>query len=349
MTQQERIRVALQFQKHWQLGQERQLQSVVSITTMIAMYLKRLRHSEDLFNLARSCNLHLIEPSLEEQTRFHARSLRITLQDQESGQQSVRRSFSLRDFYQDLVQLEQEFPAVRVNWEESQLIVETENIILADVELGHFSLRLNWKHWAQDQNLTCLKVVAEEPNTAELNDEISHPHVREGELCVGDALSALHKAFEEGRLAEAFLIVRAVLTNYNSKSAYVRLEEWQGIPCYDCGNVTNPEERNYCEGCEHDYCQDCISSCSSCGDSRCLSCLGECSVCNERCCGTCSETSTISDQAICRSCREVCPGCQGTVGPGDLHTETGLCPDCYVEPDESSEETADETVETAAS
>jgi hypothetical protein len=349
MTHQERLRVALQLQKYWQLGQERQLQSVVPISTVIATYLKRLRHSEDLLSLARSRGLHLIEPLLEEKTQFHARSLRITLQDQESSQHTVRRSFALRDFYQDLVQLEQEFADVRVNWEESQLIVETEPIILGDVELGHFSLRLDWKQWAQDPILACLKVVAEEPNTAEMSDEISHPHVREGELCAGDALSALHKAFEEGRLAEGFLIVHAVLTNYNAKSAYVRLEEWQGIPCYDCGDVTNPDDRSYCDGCDHDYCQNCISCCSSCSDSRCLSCLGECSICNERCCATCSETSPISDQVICRSCREICPGCQGTVGASDLHAETGLCPDCHVETPEPSEESLDEPVETAAS
>ena len=349
MTQQERIRVAVLLQQHWQLGLERQLQAVAPLSIMIAHYLKRLRHSEHLLSLARSRGLHLIEPSLEEKARFLARSIRISLQDHESAHAVTRRSFALRDFYQDLLQLEQEFIIVRVDWEESQLIVETETILLGDVELGHFSIRLNWTQWAQDPTLNCLKVIAEEPNTAELNDEITHPHVREGELCVGDALSSLHKAFEEGRLAEAFLIVHAVLTTYNPKSAYVRLEEWQGIPCYDCGQVTNPEDRSYCDGCQHDYCHECITSCSSCGDSRCLSCLGECSVCHERCCGTCSETSTLSDQMICRSCREVCPGCQGTVGPGDLHAETGLCPDCHVESPEPSLETAHETMETTAS
>lgn len=348
MTQHERIRLAVVLRQCWLQGLQRQRDAVVTMASVISTYLKRLRVAEKELRLAHLHGLELIEPLLEDKVQFQARSLRITLQDRENNHFPTRHQFALRDFYQDLVQLEQEFPDVRVDWKASQLIVETEVIILEDVELGHFTLRLDWKRWGQDSSLNCLQVIAEEPNTSELSSDVTHPHVREGELCPGDASSALHKALVEGRLAEAFLIVRAVLTTYNSKSAYVRLDEWQGVPCYDCGSVTNPEDRTYCEGCEHDYCQTCGSSCSNCGNTRCLACLSECSVCQEGSCSNCSETSSISDQSICRSCREVCPGCQSTVGPGDLDSETGLCPVC-VEDSTPSEEIAHEAVPLAAS
>ena len=350
MTKKEMIRVATQFQDYWTFGLQRQQDAVVPLASVIKTYLKRLRNSERKLGLARSKNLELVRPSLEEDVLLNARSLRITLQDHETAHFPVRHQFLLKDFYQDLLQLEQEFAAVSVEWDETSLIVQTETIILEDLELGHFSLKLNWKEWAQERSLRCLKIIAEEPNTADLDEEITHPHVRHGELCAGDALSALHKALEEGRLAEVFLIVRSVLTNYNSKSAYVRLDEWQGVRCYDCGNVANSDDPSFCDGCDHDYCSSCLSSCSSCSVSRCLGCLGNCSACLESCCRNCSVTSAISDQEICRSCREVCPGCQSNVGPGDLHVDSGLCPDCHVdEPETLSEEILHEAVPTAAS
>lgn len=349
MTQCEMIRLAKVLQHHWELGVHRQQQEVVPFAHVIGTYLKRLRHSEHLLNLARDHGLKLIEPELETKVMYQARCLRITLQDHESSHFPIRRQFFLRDFYQDLEQLNAEFADVRVSWDQTLLIVETESITLEGIELGHFTLRFNWTLWTQEATLGSLQVVAEEPNTAELNSEVTHPHVRDGELCTGDAQSALHKAFAEGRLAEAFLIIRAVLTNYNSKSAYVQLEEWHGVSCYECGHVSNPDERNYCEGCNRDYCQDCISCCNFCDNYRCPSCMEECSCCNDRYCSHCLETSA-SDQQVCRNCRKICPKCQGIVGSENLDAETGLCADCEVDdPETPSEENVHEAVSIATS
>jgi len=350
MTPKVMIRIATLLQKQWQLGLQRQKEAEVPLSSVFRPYLKRLRKAENLLNLARHHGLRLIEPLLEEKVICQVRNLRITLQDYETIQFTDRHQFHLRDFYQDLVQLELEFAELRIDWDESLLIVETETIILEDVELGHFSIRLNWKQWAQEHSVACLRIVAEEPNTAELSHEISHPHVRDGELCAGEAQSALNKALEEGRLAEAFLIVRSVLTTDNRNSAYVRLDEWRGLPCYDCGFVTSPDDRSYCDCCKHDYCSNCVSSCASCDNWRCMSCVETCSACQESCCRYCSMSSAISDQELCRSCREICPGCQSTVGPGDLHSETGLCPDCHVDdPETLSKEILHEALCTTAS
>ena len=118
MTPKNMIRVAAQLQKHWQLGLKRQQDAVVPLATVINPYVKRLRHAERLLGLARSHSLELIETSLEEKVQIQARSLRITLQDHEGTHFPVRHQFLLRDFYQDLLQIEEEFADLKVNWEE---------------------------------------------------------------------------------------------------------------------------------------------------------------------------------------------------------------------------------------
>lgn len=346
MLRRERVRLALSLQQAWQQGQQQKYDLVLPLSTIFQPYMKRLRAAENTLTKARQHGLGLIEPLLLDAVKSEARSLRITLQDHEGCHFPQRYPFPLRDFYRDLIQLEEEFPAVRVDWEESLLIVETDTIILEALELGHFTMRLNWDWWARHGNLDCLRVIAEEPHPSELNDEVPHPHVRSGELCSGEALPALEKSLREGRLAEFFLLAWAVLTNYNPASAYVRLDEWQGIPCYDCGEVINPEERSYCERCDHEYCSNCISSCSGCDAIRCHSCLTDCSVCQQPCCGNCLETSAVSEQQLCRHCQGTCPSCHTTIGPDDVHAETGLCPDCH---QNLNEENSDETVSTAVS
>jgi hypothetical protein len=188
-----------------------------------------------------------------------------------------------------------------------------------------------------------LEVIADEPNTAELNTEVTHPHVRNGELCSGDAQYALQKALQQGRLAEAFLLIRAVLSEYNPGSAYVKLENWHGTSCGNCGITVNDDDRSYCEACEGDYCTECSDCCANCGTCRCMSCMESCAACEDRCCPRCLETTT-SDQSLCRSCRVTCPGCQLLFGPGDLSDDTGLCQDCD---DEPIEESIDDDVSTA--
>ena len=349
MTTQDMIRLAQKLQLHWQQAYENQRESVIPITSAISSQLQRLRQAEHTLELARSHRLTLIESEMQERVAFQARCLRITLQDLDGVHFPLQRSYLLRDFYQDLVQLEEEFPDMQVNWNDCLLTVVTDSITLQDVELGPFSLRFHWKQWAQDPSLSCLQVIAEEPNSPEQNSEVTHPHVRDGELCTGDAEVALQKALTEGRLAEAFLMVKAVLTHYNPRSAYVRLEEWDGAACYDCGQLSNAEDRSYCEGCHHDYCQECIHYCCSCDELRCSSCMDICSHCHERCCSSCSATS-VSDQLLCKNCQVQCRGCHAMATTDEIDPESGLCPECFVDdPLPSTEESLHETITPAAS
>lgn len=335
MDQQERIRLAVRLQQQWQRGVERQWEELVPLSDLLRPYLKRLRQAEEQWSVAYEKDFSLAEPLLLERVQRQARSLRITLQDLESEHFPARQMYLLADFYQDLVQLEEEFPCVRVNWQTSQLMVETEPIVLNDLDLGPFSIRLNWNDWTLHRDLHSLQVIAVEPHPAELHEEVTHPHVRDGELCSGDAQDALLKALRQGRLAEAFLLIRAVLTHYNPRSAYVSLENWHGTACQNCGISVSDDDRSYCEACENDFCPECSDSCASCGACRCLRCLDTCDCCEDRCCPGCLET-TATEQSLCQSCRVTCPGCDQLYGPGDLQDDTGLCQDCTLPPHEES-------------
>jgi len=347
MTQRERLRVAVRLQQHWQRGLERQWEVLQPITEVISPHLRRLREAERLLRMAHEQGYTLSKPFLFERVTNHARYLRITLQDRESHHYPAQQEFALRDFYQDLLQLEEEFPQVRVDWDQYLLIVVTDPIVLNDIELGPFSIRLNWADWTLHQSLQAVQVLAEDPHPAELNADITHPHVREGELCAGDAQESLLKAFQQGRLAEAFLLIKAVLTCYNPRSAYVSLENWYGTACNSCGDIVDEDDRSYCEACQHDYCPSCSECCATCGSCRCLSCLESCSGCDSRCCPDCLEL-TRTHQSVCRNCRETCPGCHQLMGPGDLDTESGLCHDCTPE-SVPFKEASHEAVSTAAS
>lgn len=162
-------------------------------------------------------------------------------------------------------------------------------------------------------------------------DEITHPHVNDGELCAGDAAVPIERALSEGRISDAFILIRSVLTNYNSRSPYVRLDAWDGFTCSDCGESMNREESSFCHRCERDLCETCSSYCRSCDETRCGSCLTACSNCGDYCCSSCLE-EIATGESLCGNCRSVCSNCPAVVAYSDLDDD-GLCPPCAEEAD----------------
>ena len=71
-------------------------------------------------------------------------------------------------------------------------------------------------------------------------------------------------ALAGGRICDFFLLVRSVLTCYNPDSAYVSLDNWHGVSCYECGYTTCPDDLSYCTTCDRDFCSDCASYCRRC-------------------------------------------------------------------------------------
>ncbi len=210
---------------------------------------------------------------------------------------------SLREVYEDLGAIEEEFPAVEFDASNQRLIVETEPIVLQGLYLGPFAIDLRIDQLGRDDPGAAFAVQARDPQPAGSDPGVTHPHVSGERLCCGEAIPALRQCFRAGRLLDGLLMIRSVLNTYNPDSAYVQIDQWEGRPCYDCATNLPEESLIFCEHCRQEYCEDCVSVCNVCCEAYCLSCCGRCEDC---------------DQSICPSCRVVCDDC------GE-----GRCPDCH--------------------
>jgi len=216
---------------------------------------------------------------------------------------------SLRDLYEELQALEQEFPEVRIALAEKTVSVITLPITLEEIELGPFEIRLDW---ASLRDSTSYQVLALEPNPAGDSSATTHPHVYENTLCEGDAKLAIRTALQQGRLSDVFLLISRVLHTYNPGSAYTKLSEWDGVCCPDCGDHCGIEDFGRCDQCDIERCDPCLTGCGDCGNSLCSRCEHLCDGCQEPHCPGCLES--------CSDCaRSVCPACQSD----------GYCQDCY--------------------
>ena len=234
-----------------------------------------------------------------------------------------RRLPSEQEIVDDLLALSAEFEEVRIDLENKSVAVETQSIVLQDIDLGSFRVVLEWTKLRQYRPY---RVIALEPNPAASKSGVTHPHVREEELCEGDGHSAIRQALHQGRILDFFLLVRQILENYTPNNAYVKLDEWEGRECNDCGNLIREEGNRFCcERCGEDICRDCATRCDDCGDYFCADHIGTCRSCNESFCRGCL--------AVCRQCHEkFCKEC--------LDDQT--CPECRREAEDSDDAADDE-------
>lgn len=241
------------------------------------------------------------------------------------------------DWVAEVRQLEAEFGTVEVRWADRVLRVVTDPVVLRGVPLGPFAVELAWDRVGQEKAVRCFDVVALDPHPAAGRDEVTHPHVEGNTLCAGDATVPLARAVADGRLADAFLLVRSVLTAYNPRSAYVPLAEWDGFCCADCGRRADPEDRCTCGGCDRDLCEDCADACAACAETRCGDCLEPCDVCAARHCRGSLDT-TPSGRAVCPGCFAACARCSAPVPKDELTAGTRLCPTCDEEDEDADDE-----------
>jgi hypothetical protein len=208
---------------------------------------------------------------------------------------------SATDIYRDLVALDDEFGEVEIDLAEHEIAATTEAIVLKDIDLGRFQIRLNWHLLGHTHRPYAVKAL--DPNPAAKNKNVTHPHVQDEHLCEGEGSSAIAAALAEGRVYDFFLLVSQVLHNYGRGSAYIELSRWHSIPCNGCGNSVNADECFCCYGCEDELCENCCYTCSGCGESFCNGCLGKCPVCEGECCYSCLEPCQ-------RCCGRACPNCR---------------------------------------
>lgn len=219
----------------------------------------------------------------------------------------------LRTIVDELRQLREEFEDVQIDLKEGLIGVSTDHIVLEGIDLGPFSIELHVSRLADRLDGGCFNCVALEPNPAASNEATTHPHVQDGHLCAGEAALPIQAALKDGRIADAFVLIRSVLQSYNSDSPYIALENWSGTRCEDCDYLADSERMYFCNGCERDVCEECHSYCE---------------ICNEGCCRSCLETDTVSGNRCCAACRRICSLCERTVDEESFDEATELCPGC---------------------
>lgn len=205
-----------------------------------------------------------------------------------------------RDLYDEFMALHGEFEMCCVNLREQTVSVETEPIVLDDVELGRFRIQLDWR---QILNVKAdpYTVAALSPRYPASSRQITHPHVAGTRLCEGDATMPIQRALKSGRLTDFFHIVNRVLHTYNADGPYAALEEWKAVACHACNEFVSGE-LEICGHCQQSICDGCWNSCAHCTESCCDACISSCACCSESCCANC-----LTD---CSECEEqVCPNC----------------------------------------
>ena len=306
--------------------------------------------------LARERGWHLAARRLHEDLFFEARRLEggygelLRLQsDAQNRRENVTLLLpSLRAVVDELRQLSHEFEEVDVLPRRNLIVARTRPVVLDRIYLGPFAIELHLGRLNRRADSSSFDCVALEPNPAECNEDVTHPHVKGNALCAGDAHLPICEALRQGRICDAFLLVNGVLNTYNDSSPYVALEDWSGRSCSDCGALTSQDDMYVCEGCDSDVCDDCAGRCDMCDSTQCRSCL---------------ELDEVSGRSCCSNCCERCGECDRVIDCDSVDSASSLCPHCLaerrrqeaeeeseqaeaaVEPEPEKEEPTDEPVE----
>ena len=238
----------------------------------------------------------------------------------------------------EFASVEAEFSPGRITFTPDEVRVRTDRIELEDVDLGPFEIRLHIEDLAAPNGPSPLRVVALDPKPALGDPHITHPHVSGESLCAGDALISLKRALDEGRLSDMFMIVRSVLQTYNPRSAHVRLDEWEGEPCPDCGLAIADHDGNECAACGRDFCDECMARCESCDEPMCNLCLVTCNACTADTCRLCASRCSHCGHWACPDCTsdQLCRRCRTSSKENqhetDEHDEADEQPDEFTAP-----------------
>jgi hypothetical protein len=344
MIDRQRIRLAGWLQQLWQ----QQGQAVPDVSYhwgLVASRWESLHRAYHRFQLAVKHGLGLCLPVLRQE-------LLQTLSNLEDQITSLRSCFeevppdelSCRHWFEEVEQLYEEFNTVTFQPEEGTLRVETPVITLAGICLGAFAIDL--KKEGHGLSIQRFEIEALQPEPAGTDSNLTHPHVKDGELCAGDAKTPIKAALLSGRLVDAMLLIQSTLQTYNSRSAYLRLDQWHGTPCSDCSRIITPDESLSCHSCDHDLCNQCYSACSSCSSIYCPECIQGCSSCKSSYCEACLESSERDGKPLCRNCRTSCGHCGQIVALEEIDEEEQVCLDCLDEPEEEHQSINPEEITT---
>ena len=296
-----------------ELGRETLLQNEFRLKTFCEK-LERILKDAHLYESAVQRNWQAAAKKVQTRTcrnigdlNYEIQTLKSTL-DQKAGELPM-----VSDVLAEFMQLEDEYGQLRYNWKEKTLSVTTDPIVLDDVALGSFEIKLFLDRISRLGKDSPYRIIALEPNPAGSNDEVTHPHVSNELLCEGDGHLLIRKALEQGRLCDFFSLVIGILNTYNPDSPYVALSDWDGYSCYDCGYTMSRDDSYFCEQCENDFCSQCSTYCQICDTTVCLGCSYECPACQKPVCKHCVTTCPECEEKLCSDCmaeKEICNQCE---------------------------------------
>ena len=232
--------------------------------------------------------------ALEQSLQFTILSLSNQLEILRKPERTVP---SVSQLYAEIAALQDEFENVSIDLRQRRLSVTTERIILEDLDLGPFEIRLELNRLAESSPYA---VTAVEPDQSSAGHP--HPHVSGQSLCEGDGKQAIATALAHGLISEFFVLVRQILRTYNAGSAYRTLDEWHGVDCAACDYTVSSEDAYCCDRCHCSLCSDCEYRCDTCHSSLCYDCSESCEGCDDRFCRNCTETCTDCDERFCEKC-----------------------------------------------
>jgi hypothetical protein len=324
------LRLAYRLSNVWSSHADQGCENLEGALDCLDTRYRSLQQVRRAIRAARDHHLTLVHPQLLEALAGRLQVLRDTLGHVQSLLQQPRPpALDAAHWHAELRQLESEFNNLAIGWQEGFIGATTESITLEDVDLGPFAIRLYWDRLESHAGEQSFDIEALDPHPAADNALVTHPHVRDQQLCAGEAATPLRRALEQGRLADAFNLVRGVLRHYNASSPHVALEDWEGgEPCHDCGCTVRENDSSCCENCGHGFCEDCSSSCAECSYTHCSNCLSRCSFCDASCCLTCLKTLEHSQKPCCPSCRDTCTSCRAMIASTELDAHSGRCPAC---------------------
>jgi hypothetical protein len=238
----------------------------------------------------------------------------------------VSRVSPVSDIYEDLVALQDDFQEVQLDLKQRQMSVTTQPIELEGQYLGHYQISLDYERLAEGSD--CYEIIALDGAASAADDEVTHPHVRNGTLCEGEAYGAIRAALNSGRILDFFTVVSQTLNTYNGESAFVSLDRWDGTPCTDCGSTVGDEDGSTCEVCDDCLCYDCGGHCTSCDNLLCSGCQASCPACDESFCRRCLCPCSACKRRYCKGCldEELCPSCREDAGEEEALGEAEAVP-----------------------
>jgi len=232
----------------------------------------------------------------------------------------------MKDILAEFNQITQELGEIHFDRKNQSLSIITDTITLEEVYLGDFEIRLDVDRISEMSKCAPYRIIAQDPHPAAASSEVTHPHVSGQILCEGDGSAAIRNALREGRVFDFFNMVINILKTYNSFSPYIKLEDWYGVSCYDCGRSMSEDDRYYCNECDNEFCESCSTFCRMCEGTICLGCAGQCDSCEVVICRNCAKRCKHCGNLCCSECIEngLCNSCQEEIEnePTEQHHQT---------------------------